>query len=150
MTTDIFETYLKTQTTKDTYRYVWGLVLKTLNITEKKILSLKPKEQEQKVIDYVSILKHNSNAPTTISLMLAVLEFVFSMNDIVLNWKKLKKMTSEKVKPAGSDTWKDHEIRDMVKCTGSIRNRILIYIFKDMGPRITYRFSSQFFFSFKF
>ena len=137
MKIDIFETYLKTQASKDTYRYNWnGLILKTLNISEKKILSLSQKDQEKKVIEYVNYMKKNGKAPTTISLRLNVMEFVFSMNDIILNWKKLKKMAPEKVKPTGTDTWKDQELRDMIKVAGSIRNRALVYFFKDIGCRV--------------
>ena len=91
--TDVLDLYLKSKATKKTYRYVWNrLFLKQIGIAEKKLLGMNPKQQEQKIIDYVSFLKEENLAPTTIRLRLAVMEFVFSMNDIMLNWKKLRKM----------------------------------------------------------
>ena len=37
------------------------------------------------------------------------------MNDVILNWSKLKKMVPEKVKPTGGDTWTVQEIREILK-----------------------------------
>ena len=50
--TDIFDTYLKAKSTKESYRYIWKIFLKYLKISEKDILNLDRKEQEQKIIDY--------------------------------------------------------------------------------------------------
>ena len=133
--TDVFDTYLKAEQTKISYRYVWQIFCKYSKFTEKKLFSLNRKQQEQLVIDYATHLKDEKRAPTTISLRLNVLQFVFSMNDIMLNWKKLKKMTPEKIKPSGMETWKDQEIRDMIKVSGTIRNRAIIYGFVSMGCR---------------
>ena len=88
---DIFDTYLKAKSTKESYRYIWKIFLKYLKISEKEILNLDRKGQEQKIIDYVAFRKNENRSPTTINLRLNIIQFAFSMNDIVLNWKKLKK-----------------------------------------------------------
>ena len=134
---DIFETYLKSQETKNSYRYVWNIFLEYLKTSEEKILSLERKEQEEKIVKYVNFLKEQKRAPTTIKLRLSVLQFAFSMNDVILNWKKLKRMTPERVKPSGMDTWSDSEIREMIKVAGTVRNRTMIYFFASVGCRIT-------------
>ena len=127
--TDIFDTYLKTETTKSSYRYCWKLFLKYFNISEE-IFSLDRKQQEQKIVDYANHLKELKRAPTTIKTRLDVIKFTFSMNDVVLNWVKLKKLVPEKVKPTGADTWSDSKIREMIKCAGSVRkSSCLLFLF---------------------
>jgi integrase len=133
---DIFDTFLKTEASIETYRFIWNSIQKTLNKSEDKLLALPPKELEKQVIEYVSILKKENKAPTTIQLRLTAFEFVCSMNDILLNWKKLKKMIPEKIKPTGSETWKDQDIRNMVKHAGSKRNITIVYCFASLGPRV--------------
>ena len=135
--TDIFDTYLKTESTRFSYRYCWKSFLKYFDISEEELLSLDRKQQEQKIVDYVTHLKENKRAPSTIKNRLDVLKFAFSMNDVVLNWLKLKKMIPEKVKPSGADTWSDAEIREMLKVAGTVRNRAMIYFFCSVGCRIS-------------
>lgn len=135
--TDIFDIYLKTEATKTSYRYCWNRFLKYLNISEEELFSLNGKQQEEKIIPYTNYLKGLKRSPTIIKVRLDVIKFAFSMNDIVLNWVRLKKLVPEKVKPTGVDTWNDSEIREMIKCAGSVRNRALIYFFCSIGCRVS-------------
>ncbi len=135
--TEIFDTYLNVKSTKESYRYIWKIFLKYLKISEKAIRNLDRKEQEQKIVDYMAFLKNQNRSPTTIKLRLNIIQFTFSMNDIVLNWKKLKRMTPERVKPTGMDTWNNQEIREMLKAAGTVRNSALIYFFASIGCRVT-------------
>ena len=93
-----------------------------------------------KVDDYDSLLKADQKSiqrlaedylmhiigkvsPNSIRGYMAPIELFFSMNDVVLNTKKLHKMFPSEVKPEGYGAYTREDIRKMLEATSSKRSK---------------------------
>jgi len=60
----------------------------------------------------------------------------FSMNDVTLNWQKIKKMLPEKTKPLGDKPYTTEQIRQVLKNTTNLKFRAMINFMASSGVRI--------------
>ncbi|MEO9277298.1 MAG: site-specific integrase, partial [Nitrososphaera sp.] len=111
------------QTRKDYERYL-GYFLKFVKIREAVgLLQLKDNYLQELVEDYVISLKSRGLSKSYIDGQIAGLELFFSMNDKVLNFKKIRKMTPARKKPKGEKPYNTEEIERMLELTTSLRNK---------------------------
>jgi len=85
--------------------------------------------------DYVMDLKKRLNA-NTIPSYIHPLKLFFECNDIDLNWRKIKRLFPEPVKPTGDSAYSTKDIKKMLDCTPDLRNRTLIHFLASTGCRI--------------
>ena len=71
------------------------------------MLSIESKKLQTMIEDYVMYLRSEDKSYALINGSLCSLNLFFSMNDITLNWKKLKKLLPEKKKVIGYG-WLDY------------------------------------------
>ncbi|MGI0073554.1 MAG: hypothetical protein ACREA3_07060 [Nitrosotalea sp.] len=72
------------------------------------ILTIEPKKLQIMVEDYVFDLKKRVS-PNSIPYLRG-LEHFFTMNDVMLNWKKIYKLYPDRVKPGGSNAYTTKDI----------------------------------------
>lgn len=131
----VFDQYCHNEKTKEAYSFQLARYLNHFEIDIEQLRSKNQKEIEQSIIQYVADLREQGLKPPTIKLALTSLKFYFDMNDVLLNWTKLKKLVPASIKLTGSDTWTDQDIREMIKSAGNSRNRALVYFLKSTGVR---------------
>lgn len=124
------------QTRKDYERYL-NYFLKFVRIKESGgLLQLKDSALQEMVEDFVINLKNRRLSRSYIDGQIAGLELFFAMNDKVLNWKKIKKMTPARKKPKGDKPYTTEEVRRMLELTNSLRNKAVIHFMASTGCRI--------------
>lgn len=124
------------QTRKDYERYL-NYFLKFVKIKEAGgLLQLKDTALQEMVEDYVISLKGRGLSKGYIDGQIAGLELFFAMNDKVLNWKKIKKMTPARKKPKGEKPYRSKEIERMLELTTSLRNKAVIHLMASTGCRV--------------
>jgi integrase/recombinase XerD len=104
-------------------------------ITGEGLLQLKESAIQQIVEDYV-MEKRKVLSPNSLQLPIASLQFFFSLQDKVLNWKRIKKMIPEQVKKAGYSAYQNDDIKNMLVVAWSKRNMAFIHFLASTGCRI--------------
>ena len=68
---------------------------------------------------------------------LSALELFFSMNDVVLNWKKsLKLIPKQETKQAGMKAYTIDDIRELIQSCKTYLHEVLIYVIASSGVRV--------------
>jgi integrase len=104
--------------TKEKYSYCFGLYLKFLKIDLDdiyKLLDQDKKTIEKNLISYVLHLKQEKFAFATINSRLAAILLFYTMNDIVINRKKIGKFQGEKIKAVRDSAYTKEEIQKIIE-----------------------------------
>src|SRR5438094_6376517 len=106
-----FEHAIKSSATRELYNRCLNLFLEYLKIKNADgLLQLKDSFLQEQLEDYLFSLKKRIN-PNSIPTYFAPLELFFTMNDKVLNFKKIHKMFPEKIKVTGKGHWQNEDIQ---------------------------------------
>ena len=79
------------------------------------LLKIQPAKIQEMIEDYIIYRKNEGCSRSTIRNNLNALQLFFSMNDVVCNWVKLKKMLPEQKKIRGAVPYTTEQIRQMLK-----------------------------------
>ncbi|AFU58630.1 putative integrase family protein [Candidatus Nitrososphaera gargensis Ga9.2] len=93
------------------------------------LLKYKPKPLQEKIIDYINYMKKQKQSPASIYAKLSGIRHFYVMNDLVLNWPRIKKFVgaSTKVKVTQDRIYTKEEIRKILeKCDE--RKRVLVFL----------------------
>lgn len=137
----VFEKYCRSKATKEHYKYwfndflIWCKANVESMITVEGLLQLKESALQEMVEDYV-MEKRKVLSPNSLQLPIASLQLFFSMQDKVLNWKRIKKMIPEQIKKAGYSAYQNDDIKNMLVSAGRKRNRAFIHFLASTGCRI--------------
>jgi integrase len=99
-----------------------------------KLLDKDPKIIEMHICDYISFLRGKNLSYAVISLYVAALNKFYSMNDIQLNWKKIKSFIGERERVAEDRPYNHSEIQTLIH-SASQRNRAIILLMSSAGLR---------------
>src|SRR2546428_1342245 len=131
----IFEAACRSEYTKRTYKFYLNKFLEFVMIKDHdKLLTLKTGALQEKLEDYVLYLK-NRVSPNSLQTMTAPLELFFSMNDRILNWKKIKKLFPATIKRTGAEAWTTEDIKKMLEYMPNKRNKAIIHFIASTGCR---------------
>lgn len=131
-----FENAIKSEETKKLYNYYLKKFLEWCKIpSHDGLLQLKDSFLQEILEDYLFYQK-NRISPNSIPPIFASLELFFTMNDKVLNFKKLRKMFPQKIKISGKDIWQTKDIQFMLKNIKVKRTRAMIHFLASTGCRI--------------
>lgn len=101
-----------------------------------KLAGLPEKEIQTMLEDYVIHLKTLNMNPNSFPVMFTSLQLFFSMNDKILNWKKIKKFYPDTIKKAGYGTYTTEQIQILLKATTDFRNRAIVLFLSSTGVRV--------------
>ncbi len=128
---------IRSEYTKKLYSKYLDYFLRFVKIKEAGgLLQLKDSALQDMVEDYIISLKNKKLRKSSVDGRIGALELFFSMNDKVLNWKKIRKMSPEELKRLGGGVWTNEEIKKMLKLTTSKRNCAFIHTLASTGCRI--------------
>jgi integrase/recombinase XerD len=132
----LFENAIKTEATKRTYKHHLSKFLRFCNTENPEtILALSNDQIQTKLEDYLFYLKEKVS-PNSIASIFAAIELFLSLNDKVLNFKKIKKMFPAKVKKSGSRAWTTKEVSEIMGHAKSRRSRALLLFLASSGCRM--------------
>jgi len=111
----IFEGAIKTEATREAYLYQLKKFRQWTKIKDFDSLLQAPQKQIQELLeDYVMYLKKKVS-PNSVPIYYAPIELFFVMNDVAINYKKLRKLFPKKVKKGNERGYTIEEISKIVK-----------------------------------
>jgi len=104
------------------------------------IVKMQQKEIEDTVYQYIVHLKMRTEkgtlSPNSVNTMICPIQLFLEQNDIVLNWKKLKRMFPRREAPANQLPYEQKEIEKILGATTSLRNKAIIHFLASTGCRV--------------
>ena len=135
-----FNEGIKTDATKQVYELYLNDFWSHAKTTPNKLIKMKPRMIEELVSDYIVHLKRRVEAddlsPNSINTMVCPIQLFAEQNDIVLNWRKLKRMFPRRTAPRNKLPYTTEDIRRMLRATTSLRNKALIHFEASSGVRV--------------
>ncbi len=99
------------------------------------IIQMDQKQLQIMIEDYVMEIK-NHLSPNTIPTRIFPIQTFCDVNDVVINWKKIRRLFPAKVKRSGSKAWTTKNIQKMLEHSPDIRSKALIHFLASSGVRI--------------
>lgn len=99
------------------------------------LAKIAPAKINEMIEDYLMYLR-NKVSPNTIPTMYYGIELFFSMNDVVLNVRKLRRMFPAKVKRTGGKPYTTEDIQKILGAMRHKRDKALIYFLSSTGARV--------------
>jgi len=92
-------------------------------------------ELQKMVETYVIHLKKKIN-PNSMKTYLNPIKTFLEINDIDLNWRKIKRLYPAKIKTSGSSAYSTEDIKKILDVTIQIRNKAIIHFISSSGVRV--------------
>ena len=132
----MFEQAIKSEATKKAYLYQLTKFREWTEIKTFDGLMQAPQKDIQILLeDYVMYLK-KTISPNSIPIYFAPIELFYVMNDINLNFKKIRKLFPEKVKKGNERGYTRKEVKIILDSTKTKRHRALLMLLASSGCRI--------------
>ena len=132
----LFEEAIKSPATKKMYLYQIEKFRTWSKIKDFDSLLQAPIKNIQELLeDYVFYMKRDVS-PNSIPVYFAPLELFFIMNDVNLNFKKIRKMFPAKIKKGNDSAYSLKEIQKLLSHARTLRNKSLILLLTSSGCRI--------------
>ncbi len=132
----LFEQILKSDLTKKVYLQSLNYFREYCKVKDfDSLLDIPPKKLQMLIEDYVIYLK-GKISPNSIPTRYWPIQAFFEINDIVINWKKIRRFFPAKVKKSGHEPWTTKDIQKMLEVATDVRSRALIHLVASTGVRI--------------
>jgi len=132
----LFEQILKSDSTKKVYSQNINYFREYCKVKDfDSFLDIPPKKLQMLIEDYVIYLK-GTISPNSIPTRYWAIQAFFEVNDIMLNWKKIRRLFPAKVKKSGHKPWTTKDIQKMLEVATDVRSRALINFVASTGVRI--------------
>ena len=99
------------------------------------LISIGTKKLQTMIEDFVLYQRKQNLAYGSINSQVCALELFFSMSDVILNWKKIKKMLPERKKALGDKPYTTEQIRIILKNTSNLKFRAIVSFMASSGVR---------------
>ena len=133
----IFHSAIKSEQTKKNYDKLLRYFQKYYIIKDfDSLISIDSKKLQTMIEDYVMYLRSENKSHAMINGTLCSLNLFFSMNDVTMNWKKLKKLLPEKKKTVGDNPYTTEQVREILKHTSNVKFRAIIHFMASSGVRV--------------
>ena len=133
----LFYSAIKSEKTKKQYdRYLEDFRRYFMIKNYDKLSQIESKKLQEMVEDFVMYHKSQNKSASFIAGKISALKLFFSMNDIILNWDKLRKMLPEKTKPSGNQPYSTEQLQILLKNTAYPEYKALIHFMSASGVRV--------------
>ena len=133
----LFYSAIKSEKTKKQYEnYLDGFCRYFLIKSYDKLSRMEPQKLQEMVEDFIIHQKNQNKSASFIAGKVSALKLFFSMNDIILNWDKLRKMLPEKKKLSGNQAYTTEQIQILLKNTVYLEYKALIHFMSASGVRV--------------
>jgi len=103
--------------------------------TYQDILDLDPKKLTQLIVSYI-IRRKKTNNPNSMGYYYHPIQTFLEMNDVVLNFKKLRRLFPARIKSTVERGWTTEEIQKMLDVCSNSKQRAIIHFENASGGRI--------------
>jgi len=132
----LFEQAMKSEATKKSYTFQLNKFSKFYHIRDyDSLLKIDIKKLQEMLEDYLFTLKKTQSSGSIQTAFFAI-ELFFSMNDVVLNFKKLRKMFPAVEKKSGMSAYTTKDVQNILKITTSRKHKALVHFLASSGVRI--------------
>lgn len=132
----LFENSIKSEYTKKQYKYQLQRFLSYYKLKDyDSILKVDSKQLQIMVEDYVLYLK-TKLSPNSFDAPLGALQSFLEINDVFLNWKKIRKLVPARVKKSGERGYTTSEIQKMLEFSPDKRTKAIIHFIAASGIRV--------------
>lgn len=133
----LFYSAIKSEKTKKQYHTYLDEFLRYFIIKNyDKLSQIESKKLQEMIEDYVMYDKSKNKSASHIGGKVCALKLFFSMNDVILNWYKIRKMMPEKTKPTGDAPYSTEQIQILLKNTANPEYKTLIHFMSASGVRV--------------
>ena len=131
----LFESGIKTEATLKGYTYSLDQFLKFCKVIDyDSLVKIDPKKIQIMIEDYLMICKKKYSYGT-IDNFFSAIQLFFTMNDVPLNFKKIRKMFPEREKPLGDKAYTTKDIKLLLDTTKTLKFKALIHLLASSGVR---------------
>lgn len=133
----LFYSAIKSEKTKVQYERYLARFCKHFGIENPDdLLHTDQKKLQEMIEDFVMYNKSRNNSASLIGGQISAIKLFLSMNDVILNWDKIRKMFPEKKKPTGSVAYTTEQIRILLNNTIYPEYKALIHFLASSGVRV--------------
>ena len=100
------------------------------------LISIDSKELQKMVEDYILYKRSQNYSHSFTKSIVCSLSLFFSMNDVIINWQKIKKMLPEKTKTTGDKPYTTEQVRQVLSRTTDLKYKAIINFMASSGVRI--------------
>lgn len=130
----LFET-LESDYTKRYYRHFLNKFSKHIGKNFDDILMMDKSEINQAVQTFIIEIKKEVN-PNSIPTIVAPIRSFLEVNEIVLNWRLMRRFYPRRAKVSGASAWSTQDIQKMLETTTSLQNKTILHMLASTGARI--------------
>jgi integrase/recombinase XerD len=130
----LFET-LESEYTKRYYTHFLNKFSKHIGKNFDDILLMDKSEINQAVQTFIIEIKKEVN-PNSIPTIIAPIRSFLEVNEIVLNWRLMRRFYPRRAKVSGASAWSTEDIQKMLETTTSQQNKTIIHMLASTGCRI--------------
>jgi len=131
----LFEQAIKSDATRTNYLFHLNKFKEYNHLKDYDSIIITGKEKLQVMLEDYLFAKKKHLAPTSIRAVFYALQLFFSMNDVNLNFVKIKKMFPSFEKRAGSGAYSTDDIRKILDIVKLAKHRALIHVLASSGIR---------------
>ena len=132
----LFHESLQSEHSRSTYTYLVKLFREYHDIKSfDAILEISHKEIQKLVETYVIHIKKSIN-PNTVPTYINPIKTFLEINDIDLNWRKIKRLYPNKIKRSGASAYQTTDVQKMLDVTPQIRSKAIIHFLASTGVRV--------------
>lgn len=132
---------IKEPETRKTYEIYLNRFLEYSKTNHDEIMDLGQSDIEDLIFNYIIHLKDLTErtgkpSPNSYNVMLSPVKLFLDMNDVLLNWIKLKKLYPPKKPTANQLPYSDEDVKDLLNATTNVRNKAFIHFLSSSGCRV--------------
>ena len=131
----LFESGIKAKATLKAYTNNLDQFLKFTKIPDYDSLITKDHKQIQILIEDFLMVCKTKYRYQTIDNIFSAIQLFFTMNDVMLNFKKIRKMFPEREKPLGDKAYTTEDVKLLLDQTKTLKFKALIYLLSSSGVR---------------
>ena len=133
----LFKNSIHSEETYRVYKYELDRFITYFKLRDYNSLALMDAKMLQTMIeDYVMEKKSKNLARSTIKTPLSALELFCDTNDLMLNWKKTRRLLPPQKKKSGRRAYTTEQVRKILEFTPDLRNKAIIHFVAASGVRI--------------
>ena len=133
----LYHSAIKSEATRIQYDYHLNKFKKYFIIKNfDKLVEIEDKKIQIMIEDYLLHSRDNGKNYGSLASCLNALRLFFSMNDVIINWVKLKKMLPEKKKASGQVAYTTNQIQTLLKYAKKPKFKALIHLLSASAVRI--------------
>jgi len=111
----LFHSGIKSEKTKIGYDYVLKQFLEHYQIRPDELIKVEQNDIQKMLEQYTLFLRENGKSLAKIKTFYCSLKLFLSMNDVIINWVKIRKMFPEATKARGDKAYTTEQVRQILK-----------------------------------